>query len=156
MGLPVVDDQRVYFVSLDNILRGLDRNTGNQRWKRVLPLRPTRGPVVAGDLLLVSGISPNVQVYLMKDGTAAGELAGGGELAAAPHVVTGASRPMVALVTRDIAQGTIVRTLIRSVEPTVSAVAPLPNPVIPPKPVAPATSSSPPAPRPAPRVADTA
>jgi outer membrane protein assembly factor BamB len=155
VGLPVVDNQRVYFVSLDNILRGLDRNTGNQRWKRVLPLRPTRGPVVADDLLLISGIPPNVPAYLMKDGTAAGEIAAGGELAAAPHVVTGASRPMVALVTRDIAQGTIVRALVRSVEPPVSAVAPLPNPVNPPKPIAPATPSTAQSQRRAPHVADT-
>jgi len=43
IGRPVVDAQRVYFVSFDNVLRALDKNIGNQRWKRPLSIRPTRG-----------------------------------------------------------------------------------------------------------------
>src|SRR2546425_8812844 len=29
----------VYFVSLDNVLRALNRGNGNQRWRKMLPLR---------------------------------------------------------------------------------------------------------------------
>ena len=87
IGVPVVDDARVYFVSLDNVLRALDRESGAQRWKRALPLRPTRGPVAAGATLLVSGLSPTLRAFNMKDGAPAGEVAGGGELAAPPLCV---------------------------------------------------------------------
>ena len=33
IGRPVADDQHVYFVALDNLLRALDRNSGRQRWQ---------------------------------------------------------------------------------------------------------------------------
>ena len=49
VGRPVVDNRLVYFVSFDNVLRALDKNTGNQRWKRPLAFRPTRGLVVMGE-----------------------------------------------------------------------------------------------------------
>jgi outer membrane protein assembly factor BamB len=139
VGRPVVDDQRVYFVSFDNVLRALDRNTGNQRWKRPLPLRPTRGPIAMDDTLIVSGLSPNAPAYYMKDGTPAGSLAASGELAASPHVVTGDGLPMMVLVGRDLDRGTIVRALARSVEPAVVPMAPLPNPVTPAMPIVPPT-----------------
>ena len=45
VGVPVVDERNVYFVSLDNVLRALSRRTGVQQWARLLPLRPTRGPL---------------------------------------------------------------------------------------------------------------
>jgi outer membrane protein assembly factor BamB len=134
IGCPVVDNRRVYFVSFDNVLRALDRKSGNERWKRPLPLRPTRGPVVIRDMLLVSGISASAPAYFMKDGSPAGAMAASGELAAAPHVVAGERLPMVLLVARDMAQGTIVRAVTREVEPAALPIAPLPNPIIPPRP----------------------
>lgn len=134
IGRPVVDAQRVYFVSFDNVLRALDKNIGNQRWKRPLSIRPTRGPVVMGDMLIVSGVSASALVFTMKDGTPVGSLAGptSSELAAAPHVVTGEGLPMVMLVLRDLTKGTILRTVTRSIEPQVLPLAPLPNPTPPP------------------------
>lgn len=131
VGRPVADRRHVYFVSLDNVLRALDRNNGAQRWKRALPIRPTRGPVVAGDVLLVSGIAPDVPAYFAKDGTPAGSVAARGELATQPHVLMGPSLPEVVVVTRDLARGTLVRNLMRSVDPGDAAIAPLPNPIIP-------------------------
>jgi eukaryotic-like serine/threonine-protein kinase len=136
IGRPVADERRVYFASLDNVLRGLDRKTGNQRWKRTLPLRPTRGLVAIGDVLMVSGIAPDVNAFRMRDGAPAGHLDGEGELAAAPHVVHGDALPMVVLVTRDIEHGTVVRAMQRAIDPSTSDIAPLPNPIIPPMPVA--------------------
>ena len=58
VGIPVVDERHVYFVSLDNALRALSRKSGVQRWLRLLPLRPTRGPLEVGGTLIVSGIAP--------------------------------------------------------------------------------------------------
>ena len=134
IGRAALDSRRVYFVSFDNVLRALDRNTGNQRWKRTLPLRPTRGPVVMDDALIVSGLSASAAVFAMKDGASIGSISGPGELAAPPHVVGGEGLPMLLLVSRDLEKGTIARALTRSIEPDVSAVKPLPNPVPPPAP----------------------
>jgi outer membrane protein assembly factor BamB len=131
IGMPVVDAQRVYFVSLDNVLRGLDRHTGAQRWKRALPLRPTRGVTPAGDTLLVSGTAPRVSAYNAKDGSPAGELTAAGELAGAPYVLESAAGglPKVVVVGRDIVKGTIVTAMTHSIEPPTAPIAPLPNPV---------------------------
>lgn len=132
IGLPVVDAQHVYFVSFDNVLRALNRKSGGQRWKRPLPLRPTRGPLRAGDALVVSGISRNALAYWLKDGTSAGDLPAGGELATMPYLLEGVSTPTLAVVTRDFADGTVLRALTRSYDPSATAVGPLPNPVMPP------------------------
>ncbi len=143
VGLPMVDERRVYFASFDNVLRALDRVSGAQRWRRTLPLRPTRGPTRAGDALVVSGVSPTALLYWLKDGTPAGEVAAGGELAAGPHAMFGAHFPMMALVARDMAQGTIVRTVVRSFEPSTVAALLLPNSVAPPRPQAPQQEQQP-------------
>jgi outer membrane protein assembly factor BamB len=131
IGVPVADDHHVYFVSLDNVLRGLDRRSGAQRWKRALAVRPTRGPVRAGDLLLVTGLTPRVYAYAMKDGAAAGEIASPGELAAAPFITALRGLPQVVLVARDIAKGARVLALRRTVEPPMNTPLPvLPNPIV--------------------------
>lgn len=127
VGLPVVDDRSVFFVSLDNLLRGLDRRTGGQRWKRALPLRPVRGPVIAADTLVVSGVSPTAPLYLMKDLAPAGEIDAGGEVAAVPHVVAGVALPMVVFTSRHLEAGTVVRAVVRAIDPTSGSVGLLPN-----------------------------
>jgi outer membrane protein assembly factor BamB len=128
-GLPVVDDRSVFFVSLDNVLRGLKRSSGVQRWKSALPLRPTTGPLRAGDALIVAGPAPTLRAYNVQDGKAAGEVAMAGELAAPPHLFTLAegSFPIVIAVTRDIIKGAIVVAQTRSVDPAVVPILPLPN-----------------------------
>ena len=139
IGRAIVDSRLVYFVSFDNVLRALDKNTGNQRWKRPLQLRPTRGLIVMGQTVIASGISPSATVFAMKDGAPLGSIAGPGELAAAPHVVTGDGLPLVLLVSRDLQKGTIVRAVTRAIEPAVLPMKPLPNPT--PPPVAPASTT---------------
>lgn len=132
VGRPVVDSRMVYFVSYDNVLRALDKNTGNQRWKKGLPLRPTRGLVVMGETLFASGVSASTTAFAMKDGSPLGSIAGPGELATAPHVVTGEGLPIVLLVSRDLTKGTVLRAVTRAIEPPVLPMAPLPNPTPPP------------------------
>ena len=60
VGAPVVDEERIYFVSLDNMVWALDRDNGAQRWRQVLTRRPRAVPGLVGRLLLVSGVSEEV------------------------------------------------------------------------------------------------
>jgi outer membrane protein assembly factor BamB len=125
IGVPVVDDRRVYFVSRDNVLRALDRRSGSQRWKRALPGRPTRGPVRAGAVLLVSGVAPKVSAFAIGDGAPVTEITASGELAAAPFVSDVAGVPQVVIVARDLAKGTRVIGFRRTIDPRMDT--PLPT-----------------------------
>jgi outer membrane protein assembly factor BamB len=131
IGLPVLDKHAVYFVSLDNVLWALNRNNGNQRWKRPLPLRPTSGPSRASEALLVSGFAAKVPAYKVDDGTAAGDVPVVGELAAPLYILAGdeVAATMIILTTRDIVKGATVTAFGRSVEPLIVPVEVLPNPV---------------------------
>jgi outer membrane protein assembly factor BamB len=132
VGQPIVDADRVYFVSLDNVLRALDRASGAQRWKSELDLRPRGGPRWAGDTIVVTGLSPVVVGFRTNDGVAIGGEKLGGELAAPPYVLDGVMPTFIA-VTRDIAKGATVFAFTRSIEPRViSPIQPLPNPAQPP------------------------
>jgi outer membrane protein assembly factor BamB len=87
IGRPAVDAKSVYFVAADNVMRSLDRGNGNQRWKGSLATRPAGGPLLLDDnLLLVSGIAPQVWAYRKKDGLLAAEAPAPAELAAPPYV----------------------------------------------------------------------
>jgi outer membrane protein assembly factor BamB len=129
IGLPVVDERTVFFVSLDNVLRALNRSSGVQRWKSALPLRPASGPLKAGDTLVITGVSPPLRAYKVADGKTAGELSTAGELAAPPRLFTGPSQsfPILVAVSSDIAKGSTVVALTRSVEPAIVPITPLPN-----------------------------
>jgi outer membrane protein assembly factor BamB len=117
VGRPAADERLVYFVSLDNMLRGLNRRTGNQIWKRVLPLRPKAGPVSQDDTLIVSGVAPTLRLYARKDGTPAGDVATDGELAAPPYVLPAAEAPTLIVVTRHLEKGAILSAFSRASEP---------------------------------------
>ncbi|OFW17663.1 MAG: hypothetical protein A3H97_13635 [Acidobacteria bacterium RIFCSPLOWO2_02_FULL_65_29] len=117
VGLPIVDDRAVYFVSKDNVLRGLDRRSGNQIWKRALPLRPSGGPVKVRETIVVSGVAPTLRAFLAKDGTPAGDVATEGELAAAPHAFEGATEPVLAVVTRTLTGGAALTLVTRASDP---------------------------------------
>jgi outer membrane protein assembly factor BamB len=127
IGVPVVDDRRVYFVSRDNVLRALDRRSGSQRWMRALPGRPTRGPVRAGDVLLVSGVAPKVSAFAIADGAPVTDITAPGELAAAPYVFDVRGVPQVVIVARDLASGTRVIGFRRTIDPRMDT----PLPVLP-------------------------
>lgn len=142
IGVPVIDERRIYFVSKDNLLRALDRNSGSQRWKRELPGRPTRSLVRAGDVLLVSGLAPKVTAYAIKDGTPAGEVASPGELAASPFMTEQRGLPQVVIIARDVTAGTRLLAFRRNVEPALATtVGVLPNPIPQPRPLAAATTT---------------
>jgi outer membrane protein assembly factor BamB len=131
IGTPVADEHRVYFVSVDNTLRALDRVNGGQRWMRSLPLRPTWGPVKAGGTLVVAFQAPSVRVFNLNDGVAAGEVAEGAEVAAPLYALDDplTRLPMVLAITRDMANGAGATLVTRNIEPLISPIGPLPNPV---------------------------
>jgi outer membrane protein assembly factor BamB len=133
IGRPLADDRHVYFVSLDNVLRSLDRKSGGQRWMRGLPLRPTTGPEKAGTTLVVAGVTPTLRTYNIADGAPATDLPAGGDIAAPPHVLAqeGSGLPMLLVVTRDIAKGATATLSVRSIDPAPAPVGPLPNAVMP-------------------------
>ncbi|MFN7984000.1 MAG: PQQ-binding-like beta-propeller repeat protein [Vicinamibacterales bacterium] len=123
-------------MSKDNLLRALDRNSGSQRWKRELPGRPTRSPVRAGDVVLVSGLAPKVTAHALKDGTPAGEVTSPGELAASPFLMQQRGLPQVVIVSRDVTAGTRMIAFRRNVEPVLApSVGLLPNPIPQPRPL---------------------
>jgi putative pyrroloquinoline-quinone binding quinoprotein/putative pyrroloquinoline-quinone-binding quinoprotein len=128
IGVPLADDGRVYFVSRDNVLRALDRRSGAQRWKRPLPLRPTVGPARTQDFLIVSGVTPSVRLFQMKDGVAAGDVSTDGDLASAPYVLPKVDPPTFVAVTRNIAKGEMLTVISRVSPPAPTEAPPAPAP----------------------------
>jgi outer membrane protein assembly factor BamB len=131
IGLPALDDDRVYFVALDNVLRALDRRSGNQRWKRALPLRPASGPVRAADTIVVRGVGATVRAFFAANGEPAGELQTPGDIIAPPHVTYQLGLPLLVSVTRTLDKGAMVTAVTRAIEPPLAPLAPLPNPIMP-------------------------
>jgi outer membrane protein assembly factor BamB len=76
IGKPIADKRYVYFVALDNVLRAMNLVTGGQQWMRPLPIRPAFGAVKVGPAILVSGQTPTVHVFNLKDGITAGTFTG--------------------------------------------------------------------------------
>jgi outer membrane protein assembly factor BamB len=142
IGMPVVDERAVYFVSLDNVLRSLSRRSGVQFWKAALPMRPTAGPIKARDSLLVTGLTDTLRAYHMRDGKPAGEITLPGELIGQPYVLDRSqpTGPLIVAAAQEIAAGETVTAVAHTVEPKILAIAPLPN-------VEPVTASKP-APKP--------
>jgi outer membrane protein assembly factor BamB len=68
VGLAVADDRRVYFTSLDAMLRAVDRRHGDLRWQRPLVSRAVGGPVLAGTQVIVAGVSPELRAFRTSDG----------------------------------------------------------------------------------------
>jgi outer membrane protein assembly factor BamB len=75
VGAAIADDERVYFSSLDTIVRALDRGHGAQRWRQPLPWRPRTGPLRVGNTLVTAGIALDLRGYAMDTGKPAGEFA---------------------------------------------------------------------------------
>jgi len=128
IGRAAVDERAVYFVSLDNVLRALNRGSGVQRWKRALSMRPTAGPIYTNATLLMTGLSPTLVGFHAKDGTPAGEAAIGGQVAAPPQLVADPITGLpVVYVCRQTVEGASVVAFARRIEPELTPTAPLPD-----------------------------
>jgi outer membrane protein assembly factor BamB len=132
IGRPVADEQTVYFVSLDNVLRALNLSSGVQRWKSALPLRPSTGPLKWSQTLIVTGTTPGLKAFNAADGKLVGQATTSSELSAPPYLVADPSSPFPVLVavTSDITGRATVTASTREVEPTILQIAPLPNAVV--------------------------
>ena len=107
VGRPIVDRERVFFLSLDNVLRALDRNSGVQRWRSILSGRPRAGPAPLGNAVLVSGVSPQLRTFDTVTGRSSNVLEAPGELAAPPYIVEQPSESGIQMVL-TIADGRLV------------------------------------------------
>jgi len=67
-GHAVADARRVYYTSLDAMLRAHDRRRGDMRWQRPLTSRAVGGPLLAGTRLIVAGVSPELRAFRTSDG----------------------------------------------------------------------------------------
>jgi eukaryotic-like serine/threonine-protein kinase len=117
---PTVDERRVYFVSLDNVLRGLNRGNGVQEWKRALAFRPAWPPVNVFDAVVVTDLMGPLHAYYLKDGAPAGDMKTGADVPAAPvyafesPMIVG---PMLVVVTHNLAGDAKVVAVSRAFEP---------------------------------------
>jgi len=68
VGHAVADARRVYFTSLDAMVRAVDRRHGDLRWQRPLTTRPVGDPVLAGTQVIVAGVSPELRAFRASDG----------------------------------------------------------------------------------------
>jgi outer membrane protein assembly factor BamB len=79
-----VDGDFVYVVSLDNVIRGMNRGNGNQRWRKDTGTRPTAAPQAFGRAVVVPGLSPTLTAFSGIDGAPIGTFPGTGALHGSP------------------------------------------------------------------------
>ena len=125
IGAPAADEDFIYFVAFDNVLRALNRDNGNMRWRRNLPSRPSGGPLRVDDVVLVPFSTNDIGAYAAADGTPSFTIQAVGELGAAPFLRDGA-RPtaprLIAMSREGALQGFAAR-----IEPPPAALADLPG-----------------------------
>jgi outer membrane protein assembly factor BamB len=102
-GLPAADDRRIYFASRDNILRALDRRSGNLRWKANLPSRPAGGPLLTATTVLMPMVSSEIAGFEPESGKPAVTVRAAGEIGTQPFVraATRATLPLLITVSRE-------------------------------------------------------
>jgi outer membrane protein assembly factor BamB len=67
-----------YYASLDNVVRAVNRGNGNQRWIKEIPTRPALPPRVLGDgvtyeeIVVLTGVTSEIDAFATKSGAAAG------------------------------------------------------------------------------------
>ncbi len=114
IGKAVVDEERVYFASLDNVVWALDRASGNQHWRQTLAARPTDGPGHAEDLLVLAGLGRTLTFHDPEDGLLYGRMQAPAEVAFPPLVLT---EPTVGPVVMYVTGDGRLRAMARGVTP---------------------------------------
>jgi len=102
-GVPAADDKRIYFASRDNILRALDRKSGNLRWKANLGSRPAGGPLRLPDTLLMPMVSSEIAGYDPQTGKPVVTARAAGEIGTQPFIrtTTRLTAPQLITVSRE-------------------------------------------------------
>ncbi len=85
-GVPTADDKRIYVASRDNIVRALDRKSGNLRWKADLAARPAGGPLRLNDLLVMPLVSSQIVGFDPVSGKPTVTATAAGEIGVQPYV----------------------------------------------------------------------
>jgi outer membrane protein assembly factor BamB len=98
-GIPLADDERIYFAARDNVLRAVDRGNGNLRWKADLPSRPAGGPLRLPDLVMMPLVSNEIQGFEPGTGQPAASVRAAGEIGAQPFFRADASVASPRLIT---------------------------------------------------------
>ena len=101
--LPAADDKRIYFAARDNLLRAVDRGSGNLRWKANLPSRPAGGPLRLPDALLMPLVSSEIVGFDPETGKPAVTVRAAGEIGVQPFFRPGVRRtaPLLITVSRE-------------------------------------------------------
>lgn len=84
-GTPAFDDRLIFFAARDNVLRAVDRRSGNLRWSADLPSRPIAGPVLTADAVLVP-FAGEVVAFDPVTGKQVTAIPSSGEIGSAPFV----------------------------------------------------------------------
>jgi outer membrane protein assembly factor BamB len=85
-GIPAADDKRIFFASRDNIVRALDRKSGNLKWKADLASRPAGGPLKITGALLQPLVSSQIVGFDPVTGKPAVTATAAGEIGVQPYV----------------------------------------------------------------------
>ena len=85
-GMPAADDKRIYFASRDNIVRAVDRKSGNLRWKAELASRPAGGPLRLNDLIVMPLVSSQIVGLDAVTGKPTVTATAAGEIGVQPYV----------------------------------------------------------------------
>jgi outer membrane protein assembly factor BamB len=85
-GVPTADDKRIYIASRDNIVRALDRKSGNLKWKADLAARPAGGPMRLNDLLVMPLVSSQIVGFDPVSGKPTVTATAAGEIGVQPYV----------------------------------------------------------------------
>jgi outer membrane protein assembly factor BamB len=97
-GTPAFDDRLIFFTARDNVMRAVDRGSGNLRWTADLPSRPIAGPVRNAEAVLVP-FATEVVAFDPATGKAVASIPSSGEIGAAPLVRFGVRPTAARLVT---------------------------------------------------------
>jgi outer membrane protein assembly factor BamB len=121
IGRPIADEQRVYFVSLDNVLRALNLKSGGQHWMRPLPMRPVTGAIRAGSTVVVTGVGAALHAYDASDGKpAAGEPVKPGLPAVAPKAAAVKAPPGAGPVIPELSMADALGSVPAAIPPEIA------------------------------------
>lgn len=102
-GTPTADPKRIYFASRDNIVRAVDRKSGNLRWKADLKSRPAGGPLRLSEALVMPLVSSQIVGFDPSSGKETVTATAAGEIGVQPYVRRDARQtsPQLITVSRD-------------------------------------------------------
>jgi outer membrane protein assembly factor BamB len=124
-GVAAADEKRIYFASRDNILRAVDRKSGNLKWKAGLSSRPAGGPLRLGDALLMPLVSNQIVGFDPETGKPSVTAAAAGEIGLQPYVRRDARQTLPRLIT--VSREGQLQGFGRRFEPVPTALAELPG-----------------------------